>query len=77
MPTRQTHPDPALEQLLVDLEREGVDPAIIDRFVRRAAERSARYEAANPTSTEVPSEPVEAGDISDGSPPNPTPSKRP
>ena len=36
------HPDPAVEEMLQKLEHEGVDPKVIDRFVREALERQER-----------------------------------
>ena len=46
MARRSTHPDLTVEYLLQELERQGVDSAIIEAFASRAANRR-RGQAAN------------------------------
>ena len=36
---RSTHPDPIVEHLLQELERQGVDGTVIEAFAHRAAKR--------------------------------------
>ena len=39
MGRQHKHPDPLVKLLLQDLERDGVNPGVIEQFARRAVER--------------------------------------
>ena len=47
MSRQHRHPDIAVERLLQELEREGVDPAVIDSFAFQAVIRRNRGEAVS------------------------------